>query len=84
MLEEVPIPDDGIHELVMQKIEEHNLPPLNGKRNHQNGATPSSNNQPKRQHIKYDYARVEASVISDWAGDVPCFPNKQFECTFRI
>jgi len=84
LLDEVPIPDDVVCEMVMHTIAEHNLPPLTGERCHQKGVTPYVNSQPKRPCIKYDYSSKDASVLIDWVGAVPCFPDKQFECTFRI
>ena len=55
------------------------ITPLTGKR-----TRASSVGQPKRPRIKYDYQRAEESVLSDWLGEVPRFPDKQFERTFRI
>eukprot|EP00804_Cyclotella_cryptica_P015099 CCRYP_000680-RA/>CCRYP_000680-RA protein AED:0.00 eAED:0.00 QI:23/-1/1/1/-1/1/1/26/445 len=63
--------------MVIEAIDEHNLPPLTQKR-----TRASSAGQAKR--IKYDYQRAEESVFSDWVGEVPTFPDKQFEDTFRI
>ena len=84
VLENVSISDDVIREFVMQTIQEHDLPPLTGKRRHQTVGSQTSNLSQKRTRIKYDYARAEASVMSDWVGDVPRFPDRQFERTFRI
>ena len=84
LLEDVPIPDDIVCKIVMQTIEEHNLPPLTVKHHHHRIVSPSPSNQPKRTCIQYDYKRAEKSVLSDWVGSVPRFPDKQFECTFRI
>jgi hypothetical protein len=82
-LEDFPIPDDVLCDMVVQSIDDRNLPPLKGKRQRriQNQDPP---NTPKRTCIQYDYKHAEASVLSDWLGEVPCFPDKQFECTFRI
>jgi hypothetical protein len=46
LLDEVTIPDDVVREMVMQMIEEHDLPQLTGKRCCQKGAIPFSNNPP--------------------------------------
>ena len=74
LLDEVTIPDD-IHEMVMQTIEELGLPPLTGKQRGKKGAISFSNSPAKWPCIKYDYARAEASILSDWVGAVPRFPD---------
>jgi hypothetical protein len=68
--------------MVTQTIEEHDIPPLTGK--HQKRQRSSNSNLAKRTCIKYDYKRAKESVLADWAGEVPCFPDRQFEHTFRI
>ena len=78
-LDDIIVPDDVIRDLVMQTVEEHDLPQLTGK-----WCRTSSPEQLKRPRIQYDYKRAEDSVLSDWVGDVPRFPDKQFEHTFRI
>ena len=83
LLEDVPISDDVLCEMVVQSIDDRNLPPLTGKhRRRIQNQDPS--NTPKRTRIQYDYKCAEASVLSDWLGEVPRFPDKQFERTFRI
>jgi hypothetical protein len=82
--QDVPIPDDIIREIVVQTIDDHNLPPFTEKRRHRRIVSPSYSNPPKRACIQNDYKRSEESVFSDWAGPVPRFPDKQFERTFRI
>ena len=82
--QDVPIPDDVIREIVVQMIDNHDLPPLTGKCRHRRIVSPSHSNPPKRACIQYDYKRAEESVFSDWVGPVPRFPDKQFESTFRI
>ena len=86
LLDDVSIPDDFVREMVMQTIEEHDLPPLTGKRCRLDGRDEISftANDPKRPRIKYDYERAHESVLSDWMGAVPRFPDKQFQRTFRI
>ena len=82
----VSVPDDVVREIVMQTIEEHKLPPLTGKRRRQDGQDEIALtvNNPKRSRIQYDYKRAHESVLSDWIGAVPRFPDKQFQQTFRI
>jgi hypothetical protein len=84
--DDVSIPDDVVREMVMQTIEEHELPPLTGKRRRQDGQDEIAltANDPKRPRIQYDYKRAHESVLSDWIGAVPRFPDKQFQRTFRI
>ena len=84
--DDVSIPDDVVREMVMQTIEEHELPPLTGKRRRQDGPdeTALTANDPKRLRIQYNYKRAYESVLSDWIGAVPRFPDKQFQRTFRI
>ena len=77
--DDIEIPQDVIRDMVLEAVDEHDLPPLTGKR-----TRASSAGQPKRPRIKYDYQRAEQSVLSDWVGEVPRFPDKQFERTFRI
>ena len=86
LLDDVSIPDDVVREMVMQTIEEHDLPPLTGKRCCLDGLdeislTPNNLTRPR---IKYDYKWAHDSVLSDWMGAVPRFPDKQFQLTFRI
>jgi len=83
LLEDVSIPDNVLREMVVQSIDNRNLPPLIGKhRRRIENQDPL--NIPKRMLIQYDYKCTEASVLSDWLGEVPHFPDKQFERTFRI
>jgi hypothetical protein len=80
--DDIEIPQDVIRDMVLEVVDEHDLPPLTGKRTR---ASSASAGQPKRPHIKYDYQRAEQqSVFSDWVGEVSRFPDKQFERTFRI
>ena len=46
LLEDVPIPDNAAHEIVMQIIEEHDLPRLTGKWHCHRLVSPSPTNQP--------------------------------------
>ena len=84
MLDNIPTTHDVIHKLVMLLIEEQDLPPLTGKHSHKNVESQSSNIPHKRSQIRCNYARAEASIISDWVGEVPRFPDMQFKCTFLI
>ncbi len=77
--DDIEIPQDVVRDMVLEALDEHDIPPLTGKR-----TRASSAGQPKRPRIKYDYQRAEESVLSDWLGEVPRFPDKQFERTFRI
>jgi hypothetical protein len=72
-MEDTSIPDGVFCETVMQIIEEYDLPPLTGKHRHQQSLSPS--NQSKRAQIEYDYKCVQDSVLSDWLGEVPRFPD---------
>lgn len=84
LLKDVPIPDDIVREIVVQTIDDHDLPPLSGKCRCRRIFSPSHSNPPKCARIQYDYKRAEESVFSDWVSPVPRFPDKQFEHTFRI
>ncbi len=71
LLEDVPIPADVIREMVMQTIEDSDLPPLTGKR--RRAQSQEQCNPPKRACIKYDYKRAEESFLTDWVRAVPHF-----------
>jgi hypothetical protein len=53
LLEGIPILDDVLCELVIQAIDECDLPPLTGKHRRRQGLAHS--NPPKETHIEYDY-----------------------------
>jgi hypothetical protein len=44
--QDVPIPDNIVHEIVVQTIYDHNLPPLTGKRHRRRIVSPSHSNPP--------------------------------------
>ena len=80
--QDVLLPQDVVREMVMQTINECDVPQLSGKcSKHQ---ISSASNSVKRTCIKYDYQQAEESVFADWVGEVPHFPDEQFERTFRI
>ena len=79
LLDEVTIPDDIVREMVMQTIEEHHLPQLTGKCH-----CPPPSNLPIHPRTQYDIKRAEESVLSDWVGVAPQFPDRQFEQAFRM
>lgn len=83
LLEDVPIPDDVLNEMVVQSSNNHNLPSLTGK--HQRRIQSQDPlNLPQMTCIQYDYKHAEDSVSSDRLGEVPHFPDKLFEHPFRI
>jgi len=84
MSQDVPLPQDVVEEMVLQTIEEYDSPPLTGRRRRRVSSSASMSIPIKRPRIKYDYLRAEECVMADWVGDLPRFPDKQFERTFRI
>ena len=84
MSQDVPLPRDVVEEMVMQTIEEYNMPPLTGRHHRRVSSSASMSIPIKRPRIKYDYLRAEECVMADWVGGVPRFPDKQFERIFRI
>jgi hypothetical protein len=55
--------------------------PLRGKRI---CPSQSESRATKKAKVVYDRRRAEECVMTDWLGDVPRFPDRQFERTFRI
>lgn len=83
LLKDVPIPDDVLHEMTMQSMNDHNLPSLTGK-HQRRSQSQDPLNFPKMTCIRYEYKHAEGSVSSHRLGEVSHFPDNQFKCTFRI
>ena len=81
LLEDVLIPDNVLHEMVVQSrwLWPHSTRKFRRRIQNQDPLNP-----PKRLRIQHDYIFTEDSVLSDWLGEVPHFPDKQFKRTFRI
>ena len=81
MIDSEPIPDDVIHDLLMNAIHVHDLLSLTGKSPlHRN----AEDIVQKRACVEYNHKRAEMSILSDCVGVVPGFADKQFERTLRI
>ncbi len=80
--EPTEISDDVIAEMVYDFIREHDVQPLSAKTcsSDPDDAHPIK----KRKLIHYDRERAKKCVMDDWLGPIPRFPDKSFECTFRI
>jgi hypothetical protein len=59
MSQDVPLPRDVVEEMVMQTIEEYDIPPLTGRRRRRVSSSASTSITTKRPRIKYDYLRAE-------------------------
>jgi hypothetical protein len=80
--EPTKIPLDYIAEMVYDFARKHDVQPLSGKRRSSDPDDPHPIK--KRKHINYNRERAKKSVMDDWLGPIPRYPDKSFEHTFCI
>ena len=67
--EEIHITDNVLHKMVMQTIDEFDVPPLSGKNQCQTSLTQTK--KTKKTHKQCDYKCAKESVLGNWVGAVP-------------